>query len=470
MNAGSSSSSSSSSSAGVPPSTTARGLSRRTLLIAAGATAVGGAVTWRLVLGDGSGAGDSSSIGPARTGAAGTTPTTVGGRSHPARTVLVVVQLAGGNDALGTLVPSDGRLRDARPTLALPEGELAMLTGASGYSLASGLAPLVPRWEAGELAAVAGIGFAEQSRSHFSSLDTWWSATPGQVRTSGWLGRWLDATRDDDPSNPLRAVALGGAAPALVGAESDVAVVLAPEQFGLRDPAGAPSGAFESALTLATADLPGDAALLRGARQSLRTTLEVVDALGPAVRSERADGDTGAGAANGGPGPLGTLLRTAVDVLALDEGTRLLHVIGGGFDTHTDQGARHPKLLADLADGVDAFLSGADEIGRRDDVVLLVVSEFGRRIAENGSGTDHGFGGLALLAGAPLLEGAGGNVVGELDLVSPVEGDLPVVVDTRSVYAACLDHLGGSGAAGADRSLTDEVLDGSFDRLGLVAS
>jgi uncharacterized protein (DUF1501 family) len=198
--------------------------------------------------------------------------------------------------------------------------------------------------------------------------------------------------------------------------------------------------------------------------------LEVVDALGPAVRSERADGDTGAGAANGGPGPLGTLLRTAVDVLALDEGTRLVHVIGGGFDTHTDQGARHPKLLADLADGVDAFLSGADEIGRRDDVVLLVVSEFGRRIAENGSGTDHGFGGLALLAGAPLLEGAGGNVVGELDLASPVEGDLPVVVDTRSVYAACLDHLGVSGAAGADRSLTDEVLDGSFDRLGLVAS
>lgn len=448
---------------------TQRGISRRTLLLSAGATAVGGAVTWRLVVGGGGRPGESMTQGPLQAGMTGTTPTTVAGRSGAARTVLVVVQLAGGNDALGTLVPSSGRLHDARPTLATADGQLTAIAGVGGYSLAPAMASLAPRWEAGELAAVAGIGFEEQSRSHFSSLDTWWSANPGRVRTSGWLGRWLDATREDDPSNPLRAVALGGVAPALVGNETDVAVVLAPEQFGLREPHGANPGAYESTLTSLAAEAAGDDPLLGDARRSLRTTFEAVQSLAPALRSEGADGGADTGAADGGPGPLGTLLRTAVDVLALDEGTRIVHVIGGGFDTHTDQASRHPKLLADLADGVGALLDGAAAIGRRDDVLLLVVSEFGRRIAENGSGTDHGFGGLALMAGAPILGGAGGRVVGELDLASPVEGDLPVVVDARSVYAACLDHLGGPGAAGIDRSLTDEVLDGSFDRLGLVA-
>ena len=102
-------------------------------------------------------------------------PTTTNGKGNR---VVVVLQLSGGNDGLNTLIPSDGRYRDARTTLAIPEAELIAIN-AAGYSLHPSLAPLAPLWNSGLVTALEGVGLKDQSRSHFKAMDTWWSATPG---------------------------------------------------------------------------------------------------------------------------------------------------------------------------------------------------------------------------------------------------------------------------------------------------
>ena len=118
----------------------------------------------------------------------------------------------------------------------------------------------------------------------------------------------------------------------------------------------------------------------------------------------------------------------------------------------------HDGLLAGVAEGISGFFDLLDRSGRRDEVMLMTTSEFGRRVAENGSGgTDHGQAGVQFLAG-PVVNG--GRVVGDLDLGRLDDGDVPTVVDTRSLYSVALDWLGGP---------TDELLDGPHDRLGLVA-
>jgi len=113
-------------------------------------------------------------------------------------------------------------------------------------------------------------------------------------------------------------------------------------------------------------------------------------------------------------------------------------------------------LLADVARGIDGFLASIEAQGRADDVVLMTTSEFGRRVGENGSGTDHGQASVQFVAGAPV---ATAQVVGTSDLGHLDQGDLPIAVDTRSLYAAALDWLGGP---------TDDVLGGTYDRLGLL--
>lgn len=422
--------------------------SRRRFLLGAGGSAVaaaGGALAWSQLVTDR--VGRRAAPAPATTTSSAPAPTGAGSR-------LVVVQLGGGNDALNSLPPADGRYVDRRPTLAVAEADRVPLAGTTTHALHPSLAPLAPWWAAGSLAAVVPVAIEGQSRSHFQALDTWWSARPGEHASTGWLGRWLDATADTDPDNPLRAVALGGGSPALVGTRSTVTVVNDPERFRLLTPPGADAEAITAALLASAAPL-GDEPLLAAARAALPVTFEAADQVGQAVGATDVDPASG---------PLGSLLRTAAGLIDLDLGTRVVHVSAGGFDTHAGQADSHPRLLADLADGLTALLAAVEDQGRADEVVVLVLSEFGRRVAENGSGTDHGFGGLALLAGTPV---AGGRVVGQVDLGSLDGGDLAPDVDARSLYAACLDHLGGVGGPD-DAQLTDEVLDGPYDRLDLL--
>lgn len=369
--------------------------------------------------------------------------------------VLVVVELAGGNDALNTVVPAAGVYRDARPTLAVAEADLVALSG-TDLSLHPSLAPLVPHWDAGALAAVAGVGMPDQSRSHFQAMDTWWTAVPGVSTSTGWLGRWLDATGDGEP-DPLRAIALGGGSPALVGIRGNATVVRSPATFGLRTSGRVDADALVDAF-LATAEPLAADPVHAAAQGAIPTALNAVELLEMAAGADDAAIADGAFAANGGNTITG-LLEVAAGIIDMDIGTRVITVGISGFDTHAGQPDTHAALLADVGGGIASFLDRLASDGHGDRVMVVTTSEFGRRVAENGSaGTDHGQAGCQFVLGPGV---AGGQIVGGYDLAALDRGDLPTVVDTRSVYAAALDWLGGP---------TDDVLDGAHDRLDLLTA
>ena len=172
-------------------------------------------------------AASSAGSSPASTGPA-TSPAAAAGTGGAGERILVLVQLNGGNDGLNTLVPADGRYRDARPSLAVAEEELVALPGESGYSLHPSLAPLVPLWQANRLSFVESIGFPDPDRSHFVAMDTWWRAGDLTAPT-GWLGRVLDHLPTDP--DPLYATALAAGAPLLLGTRRQPTVVLRPASF-----------------------------------------------------------------------------------------------------------------------------------------------------------------------------------------------------------------------------------------------
>ncbi len=364
--------------------------------------------------------------------------------------VLVVLQMGGGNDGLNTLVPRLGAYRDARPQLALPEASLVALR-APGYALHPSLAALGTRWDLGQIAALQGIGFAAQSRSHFDAMDAWWAGTDGGASTTGWLGRWLDATEAKTP-NPLRSISLGTGAPALSGVRSLPTVVLDPAQFALRLPRSTDAAAVTAAF-LATAAPASASRWVAAAQASIPSTLEAIALMQRALEPGASGTPTTDAPADSATG----LLQAAAGIIELGVGTRVILVGMNGFDTHAGQLDRHAELLADLALGTTAFFDRLEASGHGDDVMLLTTSEFGRRVAENSSaGTDHGLAGLQFVMGRGVK---GGRVVGEPSLDQLVDGDMPIGIDARSLYAVGLDWLGGP---------TDELLGGTFDRYGLL--
>jgi uncharacterized protein (DUF1501 family) len=432
-----------------------RRLGRRELLggglAAAGAGVLVARATWSSLVADDIESGmPAGRPADASTGPAATENTTTTLPDHASR-VLVVLQLGGGNDGLNTLIPTDGRYMDARPGLRVAEGDRVALAGQSRFGLHPALRELAPLWDAGRLAAINGLGFSDQSRSHFAAMDTWWHASTDHTMRTGWLGRWLD--QQPDPG-PLRAIALGGGSPALVGARSLSTVVLAPNGFSLRTPKGADAKTIADAF-LATA-APLDHEPTRAAAQ------RAVPASVDAVQTLAAAKALGAGADDDGnpknDGRITRLLATAAGIINLDLGTRIVLVATDGFDTHTDQGNRHPKLLTDLAVGMTRFAQALDE-PHRDRVLVVTTSEFGRRVKENGSGTDHGNGSVQFLTGAGVT---GRQIVGDVDLTKLDDGDLATSIDARSLYALALDWLSGDSAS------TDAVLGGQLDRYGLL--
>jgi uncharacterized protein (DUF1501 family) len=395
--------------------------------------------------------------------------TTSGGSGR----VLVVLNLGGGNDGLNTLVPADGRYRDARPTLSVAEHDVLPLAGTTAYGLHPSLQPLSKWWNAHQLVAVEGVAVPDQSRSHFMASDSWWTGHPQDPHGTGWLGRWGDA--QTDPTNPLRAVSLGLNTLALTGQRSVATVIADPSNFTMMAPRGADPSTITRAF-LATAHPASSDPIEAAGQQAIPDAIHAVDVLTPVLAGSKAVDFPGADATNGPvrgqgsaafvPGKAGGtgeavtitgLLEAAAGVIELGIGTRVVMVSVTGFDTHADQLARHAPLLTDLAQGLDGFLGAMQRAGRLDDVLVLTTSEFGRRVAENGSGTDHGDASVQFLAGGAVR---GGRVVGSADLAHLDAGDLPMQLDTRSLYAAALDWLGGP---------TDEILGGHYDRLGLLA-
>jgi uncharacterized protein (DUF1501 family) len=392
---------------------------------------------------------------------------------HPGTGVLVLVTLYGGNDGLNTVVPyADSRYHDARPELAYEAGQVRRLDDHLGLN--PNLEGLAKLWGEHRLAIVQGVGYPKPDRSHFRSMDIWQSASPERPVHTGWLGRWLDATGTD----PLRAVAIGATLPLLLAGErtAGAAVPLGP----LAIPTGRQGEAFRGVEGPDAARPPLAARIARSGEDLLTVAARLQSVLagvgegeqsGPVLEGSGGKGGvelapmpglaTGHGPARGKRAGRGGELADQLDVVArmVKAGvpTRVYNVSLGGFDTHADEKGTQERLLGELDAGIADFFEALGDDPRGRGVVLATFSEFGRRVAANGSdGTDHGTAAPVLVAGQPVTGGLYGEApdLGDLD-----DGDLRFTTDFRRVFATLLERV---------LDTDPEVLGGGHERLDFV--
>lgn len=335
--------------------------------------------------------------------------------ADPSTGVLVIVTLDGGNDALNTVAPvGDPRYAGVRAELALDPAATHDL--GDGLALHPALVGAKALWDDGRLAVVHGVGFEGLDRSHFHCRDVWQAGATDDL-TTGWIGRWLDAVG----SGPLDALAVGRRLPLLGrGARRSAATV----PVGPFDPPG--SEALRALVTgrAGAGERPALASLVAESNADLYT---VADEVGPVVAAMAEEDATASES-------LAASLGTVAALIDAGLSTRVYAVQQGGFDTHANQAPVHEALLTELDGALAAF---CDQVGGRP-VTVLVYSEFGRRVAPNGSaGTDHGSGGTVLLAGSVR----GGHHGEPADLGRLVDGDLPTAVDFRAVYGGLLEGV-----------------------------
>jgi uncharacterized protein (DUF1501 family) len=361
---------------------------------------------------------------------------------------LIVVQLSGGNDGLNTIIPYRNDLYyKARPTLALKETEgILPLSGDLGlHPKMTGLKGL---YDQGQLAVLNAVGYPNPDRSHFRSMDIWQTGSGSeQLLTTGWLGRYLDSS--------------------CVGCELPYQALEVDDTLSL-----ALKGQFHKGLAVKT---PGKLHQLTQSHYLSRLSQEAA----PAAASSELDylyktlAETASSAdylyekskihtstATYPNTDLGRNLKTTAELITSGVESRVYYLALSGFDTHVRQHEQQGRLLGELSDGLAALAADLQKSGEWENTLVMVFSEFGRRVTQNASnGTDHGTANnVFLLSGAlrkPGLLNAPASLA-DLD-----QGDLRYQVDFRSLYASIL-----SDWLGADDKL---VLGSGIERLvGLV--
>jgi uncharacterized protein (DUF1501 family) len=364
-----------------------------------------------------------------------------------AERTLIVVQLAGGNDGLNTIVPyTDGLYRKMRPTLAIPQEQVLTLDQRLG--LHPNLAPLKKLWDAGHLAIVEGAGYPNPSLSHFEAMDIWQTLDLEGGSREGWLGKLVSGWVDKD-GHPFRAMNIGTqTALALNSITAPVPSLTSAQSYRLsNDPAEFDGGtARQNALMKLYNTYPRSspyAALLDA------TALEAQEGTRQLIEAHTKYQSKVTYPANG----FGNGLKVLAEAIVQNLGLRVGYVTLGGFDTHAGQKGSHDFLMKTLADGLFAFYTDLVDHGKADQVVVLTWSEFGRRVQENGSqGTDHGTAAPMFILGNPVTKG----IFGEPPSLSNLDnsGNLKYTVDFRSVYATVLDRWMGASSK--------EILGASF--------
>jgi uncharacterized protein (DUF1501 family) len=347
--------------------------------------------------------------------------------------ILVALQLSGGNDGLNTLVPfADPLYYQLRSSLAIPTSDLLPLTDSVGFH--PSLGGLKRLYDQGLLAVVQGVGYPNPNRSHFRSMDIWHSARPDTFERTGWLGRYLDACQCGQ-DRPLPAISAGDALNSIFYTEHTlVPAVASIGAFSLRTQTSStrPVETLRNIYNQAGA-WPAHEALIR------RTTLAALDG---ADQLQRAAAGYTSPVTYPADNPLAAQLQMVAQIIAGNLGTRLFSVQIGGFDTHAAQPNQQARLLRQLSDAVEAFVQDLSAMGKLDDVLILSFSEFGRRVAQNGSnGTDHGTAEPLFVIGRGIRPGLHGLYPSLEDLDD--NGDLKFTTDFRAVFAAVLQtHLG----------------------------
>lgn len=342
------------------------------------------------------------------------------------RNLLILVELKGGNDGLNTVVPyADARYYTLRPRIAIPRDQVLQLDGKSGLHPA--LAPLMPLWQARELAVVQGVGYPAANLSHFRSIDIWDTASNSdQFLQDGWLARTF-ARAPVPRAYAADAVIVGGAelGPLAAGAGSATRAIALTntEQFLQQAKLAAPAGQTHNAALRHILRVEQDilhAAAGLNANHTFRTVFP----------------QTG----------FGNSIRTAAQVIASRGGVAVVKVALNGFDTHSNQPAVHQRLLKDLADGLTALKSALMELGLWDSALVMTYAEFGRRPRENQSnGTDHGTANTHFVMGGRVNGGLYGQPIA-LDRLDG-NGNPPFAVDFREMYATVLERWWGVSSA-----------------------
>jgi uncharacterized protein (DUF1501 family) len=351
-------------------------------------------------------------------------------------TVLVVVQLSGGNDGLNTVIPfTNTDYYKLRPTIAIPKDQVKKLTDDVGLHPAMGaLAKLYSDDSA--VCVVQGVGYPNPSQSHFRSMDVWHAASTAETLAEGWLGNALK--KKGVPAFHLA----GGneAAPlALTGAPVRVPSITSLDDFKLKTSGvtGADQNAQKGVIT----------GVAEGGMQPMTSQPNLLDFVSRTQTTTYASSEKLAAIGKNYtpkvPYPnsaLANKLRLAAQLIDADIGARLFYVSIDGFDTHAGQGGAagaHANLLTQVSDAISAFYRDLAGRGHKDRLCVMTFSEFGRRAYENGSkGTDHGAGAPMILVGGNVKAG----VIGEHPSLKGLkEGNLVHGTDFRQVYAAVLD-------------------------------
>ena len=345
---------------------------------------------------------------------------------------LVVAQLTGGNDYLNCIVPyDDPRYIDSRPHIRIPEDKVLPLD--KGYGLNPGMGPIKDLYDQGKVAIVHGVGYPTPSRSHFRSLDIWHTAEPAKVGDKGWLGQ---AVTEIDPNgeNVVTAVNFGAGLPrALVSPGAPVASVTDLEGYGLLNDIEGESQRAEAleAFSMMYTQAIGSGPVMDFLSQTGLDALRGADILNTAPGKYSSDVEYA-------PNPYAQSMKGVAQVLLADIGTRICYTQHGGFDTHTNELPAQEKLWAEGSGAIYDLYTDLKGHDASQDVLIFVFSEFGRRLKDNGTGTDHGSGGVSFLIG----DGVKGGHYGEypsLDADKLREGDLAFSLDFRGVYTEILE-------------------------------
>ena len=366
--------------------------------------------------------------------------------------ILVVLQMAGGNDGLNTVVPfANDHYHRARPRLALPEKRILRINDLVGFH--ENLAGFKELYDAGQLAVIQGVGYPNPNRSHFRSTEIWQTAADSEkIEASGWLGRYFDNTCSGCDSTI--AVNVGRQMPQAFAAKHPVGVSLdSPQNYrfitGEKGRTGEMTSTEESYRKLNEPDAEmsenagGSVEAIGGAVRHSGSVLDFLErtALDAQVSSDKIRGIANRVETKGDyPGSqLGSSLKLVAKLIGGRLPTRIFYVSQGGYDTHTNQTAAHERLLRELGDSVKAFVYDLKEQGNLGRVLIMTFSEFGRRVAENASGgTDHGAAAPMFVIGGKVKAGLLGEYpsLASSDLF---QGDLKYTTDFRSVYAAVLE-------------------------------
>ena len=363
--------------------------------------------------------------------------------------VLVVLQLTGGNDYLDTVIPYTNPLyRDYRRNVGVPEEQVLPLDDRVGFH--PQMAPLKESYEQGNLAIVHGVGYANSPRSHFRAMDIWHTCEPVKLGTEGWLGR---AIRDIDPhkDNVLTAVSFGPSLfRALVLPGVPVACVDELESYGLLTGISEEEQRTKILERFARLYSPvmGSSAAMDYLGQTGLDTLKGADILAeaPGMYSSTVEYPNSS---------IAQKLRGIAQIHLANFGTRIFYCDHGSFDSHSNQVAMLNNLWQDVSQGIESFFDDLREHGAADNVVMLLFSEFGRRTQDNGSGTDHGAGGVVFAIGDPV-KGGQYSEYPSLRREDLEQGDLVPNTDFRGVYSTIVEDWLGLDAK--------SIVDGSFEK------